>query len=80
MDDSTCMVEVARFFMKFTQNDRAANACPGREGTKRMLVILERIVAGEGEDGDIEAIAGARGHLYRRRRSAGWKNGRPLPL
>ena len=45
MDDHTCMVEVARFFMNFTQNESCGKCVPCREGTKRMLEILERIVA-----------------------------------
>jgi len=56
MDESTCMVEVARFFMNFTQNESCGKCVPCREGTKRMLEILERIVAGEGQDGDIELL------------------------
>ncbi|MBR4033872.1 MAG: SLBB domain-containing protein, partial [Clostridia bacterium] len=56
MDESTCMVEVARFFMNFTQNESCGKCVPCREGTKRMLEILERIVAGEGRDGDIEFL------------------------
>ena len=56
MDSDTCMVEVARFFMNFTQNESCGKCVPCREGTKRMLGILERIVAGEGEDGDIELL------------------------
>ena len=56
MDDSTCMVEVARFFMNFTQNESCGKCVPCREGTKRMLEILERIVAGQGRDGDIELL------------------------
>jgi len=56
MDESTCMVEVARFFMNFTQNESCGKCVPCREGTKRMLEILERIVAGEGRDGDIELL------------------------
>ncbi len=56
MDDHTCMVEVARFFMHFTQNESCGKCVPCREGTKRMLEILERIVAGEGRDGDIELL------------------------
>lgn len=56
MDDKTCMVEVARFFMNFTQNESCGKCVPCREGTKRMLEILERIVAGKGEDGDIELL------------------------
>ena len=56
MDENTCMVEVARFFMDFTQNESCGKCVPCREGTKRMLEILERIVAGEGQDGDIELL------------------------
>ena len=56
MDENTCMVEVARFFMNFTQNESCGKCVPCREGTKRMLEILERIVAGEGRDGDIELL------------------------
>ena len=56
MDSNTCMVEVARFFMNFTQNESCGKCVPCREGTKRMLGILERIVAGEGEEGDIELL------------------------
>ena len=56
MDENTCMVEVARFFMHFTQNESCGKCVPCREGTKRMLEILENIVAGKGKDGDIELL------------------------
>jgi NADH-quinone oxidoreductase subunit F len=56
MDEHTCMVEVARFFMNFTQNESCGKCLPCREGTKRMLEILERIVAGQGEAGDIDLL------------------------
>ena len=56
MDDHTCMVEVARFFMGFTQAESCGKCTPCREGTKRMLEILENIVAGKGEEGDIERL------------------------
>lgn len=56
MDSHTCMVEVARFFMNFTQNESCGKCVPCREGTKRMLEILERIVEGKGQDGDIELL------------------------
>jgi len=56
MDDKTCMVEVARFFMNFTQNESCGKCVPCREGTKRMLAIMERIVAGEGREGDIDLL------------------------
>ncbi|MBO5889038.1 MAG: 4Fe-4S binding protein, partial [Clostridia bacterium] len=56
MDEKTCMVEVARFFMNFTQNESCGKCVPCREGTRRMLEILERIVDGKGQDGDIELL------------------------
>ena len=56
MNDKTCMVEVARFFMNFTQNESCGKCVPCREGTRRMLEILERIVAGNGEPGDIDLL------------------------
>lgn len=56
MDEDTCMVEVARFFMNFTQNESCGKCVPCREGTKRMLEILERIVAGKGEIEDIDML------------------------
>jgi NADH-quinone oxidoreductase subunit F len=56
LDQHTCMVEIARFFMNFTQNESCGKCVPCREGTKRMLSILERIVAGNGEEGDIEML------------------------
>ncbi|MDO5396596.1 MAG: NADH-quinone oxidoreductase subunit NuoF [bacterium] len=56
MDEDTCMVEVARFFMDFTQNESCGKCVPCREGTKRMLEILERIVAGNGTPEDIDIL------------------------
>lgn len=56
MDEDTCMVEVARFFMNFTQNESCGKCVPCREGTKRMLEIMERIVDGKGQAGDIELL------------------------
>ena len=56
MDENTCMVEVARFFMNFTQNESCGKCIPCREGTKRMLEILERIVSGKGELADIDLL------------------------
>ena len=56
MDENTCMVEVARFFMNFTRNESCGKCIPCREGTKRMSEILERIVVGDGRDGDIEML------------------------
>ena len=56
MDDHTCMVEVARFFMSFTQRESCGKCVPCREGTKRMLEILEKIVAGKGELEDLDRL------------------------
>ena len=56
MDEDTCMVEVARFFMHFTQNESCGKCVPCREGTRRMLEILERIVAGEGTLEDLDML------------------------
>ena len=50
------MVEVARFFMNFTQRESCGKCVPCREGTKRMLEILERIVAGNGELSDLDEL------------------------
>lgn len=56
MNEDTCIVEVARFFMNFTQNESCGKCVPCREGTKNMLKILERIVKGKGEMKDIETL------------------------
>lgn len=56
MDEETCIVEVARFFMEFTQNESCGKCVLCREGTRRMLNILQRIVDGEGEMKDIESL------------------------
>lgn len=56
MDEHTCMVEVARFFMNFTKNESCGKCVPCREGTKRMLEIMERIVAGEGNLEDLDLL------------------------
>ncbi len=56
MDQGTCMVEVARYFMNFTQNESCGKCVPCREGTRRILEILERTVAGKGRDEDLEIL------------------------
>ena len=50
------MVDIARFFLDFTVDESCGKCAPCRIGTKRMLEILERIVEGKGEDGDIEKL------------------------
>lgn len=56
MDETTCMVDVAKFFLNFTQSESCGKCTPCREGTKRMLEILTRITEGEGKEGDIELL------------------------
>jgi NADH-quinone oxidoreductase subunit F len=56
MDQNTCMVDVARFFLSFTQSESCGKCVPCRLGTKRMLEILTRITKGEGREGDIELL------------------------
>ncbi len=54
MDDNTCMVDIARFFLEFVQDESCGKCVPCRIGTKRMVEILTRITQGEGEAEDIE--------------------------
>ena len=56
MNDKSCMVEVARFFMNFTQNESCGKCVPCREGTKRMLEVLTDIVEGKGKLEHIEIL------------------------
>ncbi|HSG29697.1 MAG TPA: NADH-ubiquinone oxidoreductase-F iron-sulfur binding region domain-containing protein, partial [Candidatus Krumholzibacterium sp.] len=56
LDDSTCMVEMARFFLGFTQEESCGKCTFCRIGTLRMLEVLTRITKGEGEEGDIEKL------------------------
>ncbi len=56
MDETTCMVDVARFFLDFTQKESCGKCTFCRIGTKRMLEILTRITEGEGQPGDIEKL------------------------
>lgn len=56
MDDRTCMVDMARFFLEFIQDESCGKCTPCREGTRRMLEILENICAGRGRSGDVELL------------------------
>jgi NADH-quinone oxidoreductase subunit F/NADP-reducing hydrogenase subunit HndC len=56
MDEETCMVDIARFFMEFTQDESCGKCVPCRVGTRRILEILNRICEGKGEPGDIERL------------------------
>jgi len=63
MDEETCMVDIARYFMEFTQDESCGKCTPCRVGTKRILEILERICDGEGRDGDIELLENLCSHV-----------------
>jgi NADH-quinone oxidoreductase subunit F len=56
MDETTCMVEIARFFLSFVQSESCGKCTPCRLGTRQMLEILTRITQGKGQDGDIDAL------------------------
>ena len=56
IDEDSCMVNIAKFFLEFTQNESCGKCTPCREGTKRMLEILTRISEGKGEADDIEKL------------------------
>jgi NADP-reducing hydrogenase subunit HndC len=56
MDDETCMVDIARFFVEFIQDESCGKCVPCRVGTRRMLEILTRICEGQGREGDIELL------------------------
>jgi NADH-quinone oxidoreductase subunit F len=79
MDEDTCMVDIARFFMEFTQDESCGKCVPCRVGTRRILDILERICHGEGQEGDIEELE----HLCRQIRITslcGLGQGAPNPI
>ena len=56
MDEDSCMVDVARFFLEFVQEESCGKCVPCRIGTKRMLEILDRICAGQGEEADVDRL------------------------
>ena len=56
MDENTCMVDLARYFLQFTQNESCGKCVPCRIGTRRMLEILQRITRGEGELSDLDEL------------------------
>jgi NADH:ubiquinone oxidoreductase subunit F (NADH-binding)/(2Fe-2S) ferredoxin len=56
MDEDTCMVDMARFFLDFVQDESCGKCPPCRIGTKRMLEIVTRICEGKGEEGDVEKL------------------------
>lgn len=56
MNRDTCMVQIARFFMKFTQNESCGKCVPCREGTKQMLALLDDIIAGDGDATSLDLL------------------------
>ena len=76
MDEDNCMVDIARFFLDFTVDESCGKCTPCRIGTRRMLEILERIVEGKGEEGDIEKLE-ALAETSRPPRCAAWVRPRP---
>jgi NADH-quinone oxidoreductase subunit F len=65
LDETDCMVDLARFFLRFTQAESCGKCTFCRIGTKRMLEILERLCAGEGKTGDLEDLQLLAGHVSR---------------
>ncbi len=63
MDEDTCAVDIARYFLDFTKDESCGKCTPCRIGTKRMLEILERLTVGEGVEGDIEALQELAEHI-----------------
>ncbi|MFW6279318.1 MAG: NADH-ubiquinone oxidoreductase-F iron-sulfur binding region domain-containing protein [Bacillota bacterium] len=63
MDDETCMVDIARYYLDFTQDESCGKCTPCRVGTKRMLEILNQIVAGKGEKGHLEQLQELAEHI-----------------
>jgi NADH-quinone oxidoreductase subunit F len=56
MDQDNCMVDIARYFLSFLEGESCGKCVPCREGLKRMRQILDRIIAGNGKEGDIELL------------------------
>ncbi|MDV2989206.1 MAG: NADH-quinone oxidoreductase subunit NuoF [Dehalogenimonas sp.] len=56
MDEDNCMVDIARYFLSFLEGESCGKCVPCREGLKRMRQILDRIIAGDGQEGDIETL------------------------
>lgn len=79
MNEDTCIVEVARFFMNFTQHESCGKCIPCREGTKQMLAILERIVRGQGKMEDLDTLVEL-GQVIRQGSLCGLGKSAPSPV
>ncbi|MBT3224943.1 MAG: NADH-quinone oxidoreductase subunit NuoF [Deltaproteobacteria bacterium] len=79
VDDSTCMVELARFFLEFTQNESCGKCTSCRIGTLRMLEILDRIIEGKGEQCDLDQLEEL-GHQIKNTSQCGLGQTAPNPV
>ncbi|MFC1652633.1 NADH-quinone oxidoreductase subunit NuoF [Planctomycetota bacterium] len=79
IDDESCMVDIAKFFLEFTQNESCGKCTPCREGTKRMFEILTRITEGKGREGDIEKLERL-GDMIKRSSLCGLGQSAPNPV
>lgn len=79
MDEDSCMVDVARYYVEFTRDESCGKCTPCRIGTKRMLEILTRITEGKGKEGDLLALEDL-SHLIKRNSLCGLGNSAPNPV
>jgi NADH:ubiquinone oxidoreductase subunit F (NADH-binding)/ferredoxin len=79
MDEDTCMVDVAKFFLEFTQRESCGKCVPCREGTKQMLLLLEKITKGEGTMEDLETLEEL-AHMVQRMSLCGLGQTAPNPV
>ena len=79
MDEDTCMVDIAKFFLEFTVDESCGKCTPCRIGTRRMLEILERIVDGKGEVEDLDKLEHL-GNFIKDRSLCGLGKSAPLPV
>ena len=79
LDETDCMVEIARYFLEFTQDQSCGKCTFCRVGTRRMLDLLERLCAGDGREGDLERLEEL-GHLIQRNSICGLGSTAPNPV
>lgn len=79
LDDTDCMVEMAQYFLSFTQRESCGKCAPCRVGTKRMLEILDRLCQGEGKAGDLEQLEEL-AHVVQRQSLCGLGKTAPNPV
>lgn len=79
IDEDSCIVDVARFYVEFTRDESCGKCTPCRIGTKRMLEILTRITEGQGREGDLLALEEL-SHLIKRNSLCGLGNSAPNPV